>query len=219
MTKTSHLQAENLKIKFDIIISTEIDAWNSSAVHNLFHNHTFHFVEPCNNNDRGVDFYCHRLVNGCCYCGGYCVNKANLRDLIGAAGLVILIKLDSYDLEIWWMTSTNSHIRHSCAGHTLLHWRKECGRLWVQLAELAQAPMHIVAYMYIDSYWFLPVTSSVIITCIYHSPQMIIIFKSQQYWVQPYVIIQVIRTWHQPKFHQFCLNKANLRDLKAATGL
>ena len=111
----------------------------------------------------------------------------------------------------------NSHIRHSCAGRALLRWRKECGRLWAQLARAAQAPIHIVAYMYIDSYWFLPVASSVIITCIYHFPQIIIIFncchndiwlnsvllafelfKSQQYWVQPYVIIQVIRTWHQP---------------------
>ena len=39
------------------------------------------------------------------------VNKANLRDLIAATGLVILLELDSNhwffspcDLEIWWMT-------------------------------------------------------------------------------------------------------------------
>ena len=39
------------------------------------------------------------------------INKANLRDLIAATGLVILLKLDSNhrffstcDLEIWWMT-------------------------------------------------------------------------------------------------------------------
>ena len=39
------------------------------------------------------------------------LNKANLRDLIAATGLVILLKLDSNrrffspcDLEIWWMT-------------------------------------------------------------------------------------------------------------------
>ena len=39
------------------------------------------------------------------------LNKANLRDLIAATGLVILLKLGSirrffspYDLEIWWMT-------------------------------------------------------------------------------------------------------------------
>ena len=41
-------------------------------------------------------------------------NKANLRDLLAATGLVILLKLDSNrrffspcDLEIWWMTSKN----------------------------------------------------------------------------------------------------------------
>ena len=62
---------------------------------------------------------------------------------------------------------SNSHIRHSRAGRALLRWRKECGRLWVQLASAAQAPMHSVAYMYIDPYSFLPVTSSVIMTCSY----------------------------------------------------
>ena len=42
-------------------------------------------------------------------------NKANLRDLIAATGLVILLKLDSNrqfvsprDLEIWWMTPKNN---------------------------------------------------------------------------------------------------------------
>ena len=41
-------------------------------------------------------------------------NKANLRDLIAATGLVILLKFDPshwcfspWDLEIWWMTSKN----------------------------------------------------------------------------------------------------------------
>ena len=42
-------------------------------------------------------------------------NKANLRDLIAATSLVILLKLDRNrqifrpcDLEIWWMTSKNN---------------------------------------------------------------------------------------------------------------
>ena len=42
-------------------------------------------------------------------------NKANLRDLMTATGLVILLKLDSNcwflspcDLQIWWMTSKNN---------------------------------------------------------------------------------------------------------------
>ena len=43
------------------------------------------------------------------------LNRANLRDLIAVAGLVILLKLDSNhqffspcDLEIWWMTPKNN---------------------------------------------------------------------------------------------------------------
>ena len=43
------------------------------------------------------------------------LNKANLRDLIAATGLVILLKLDwnhpffsPCDLEIWWMTPKNN---------------------------------------------------------------------------------------------------------------
>ena len=46
---------------------------------------------------------------------GLHTNKANLRDLIAATGLVILLKLDLYrrffsqcDLEIWWMTPKNN---------------------------------------------------------------------------------------------------------------
>ena len=48
-------------------------------------------------------------------------NKANLRDLIAATGLVILLKLDLYhrffspcDLEIWWMTSKNNRAPLLC---------------------------------------------------------------------------------------------------------
>ena len=45
----------------------------------------------------------------------FVMNKANLRDLIAATGLVILLKLDlnrpffsPCDLEIWWMTPKNN---------------------------------------------------------------------------------------------------------------
>ena len=48
-------------------------------------------------------------------------NKANLRDLIAATGLVILFKLDSNsrffspcDLEIWWMTPKNNRAPFLC---------------------------------------------------------------------------------------------------------
>ena len=48
-------------------------------------------------------------------------NKANLRDLIAATGLVILLKLDlnrrffsPCDLEIWWMTPKNNRASLLC---------------------------------------------------------------------------------------------------------
>ena len=54
------------------------------------------------------------------------VNRANLKDLIAATGLVILLKLDSHhpffslcDLEIWWTTSKNYRA-------PLLHYIKLC---------------------------------------------------------------------------------------------
>ena len=50
-----------------------------------------------------------------------CHNKANLRDLIAATGLVILVKLDlndrffsPCDLEIWWMTPKNNRALLLC---------------------------------------------------------------------------------------------------------
>ena len=63
-------------------------------------------------------------------------NKANLRDLIAATGLVILLKLDwncqffsLCDLEIWWMTSKNYRA-------PLLHYIKLCASSqtpqWIQ---------------------------------------------------------------------------------------
>ena len=46
------------------------------------------------------------------------INKANLRDLIAATGLVILLKLDSnlrfFNLEIWWMTLKNNRAPLLC---------------------------------------------------------------------------------------------------------
>ena len=63
-------------------------------------------------------------------------NKANLRDLIAATGLVILLKLDSNrqlispcDLEIWWMTLKNNKA-------SLLYYIKICASFqihrWIQ---------------------------------------------------------------------------------------
>ena len=66
----------------------------------------------------------------------YIENKANLRDLIAATGLVILFKLDSNrrffspcDLEIWWMTPKNNR-------PPLLYYIKFCASFqihqWIQ---------------------------------------------------------------------------------------
>ena len=51
----------------------------------------------------------------------YDLNKANLRDLIAATGLIILLKLDLNrrffslcDLEIWWMTHKNNRAPFLC---------------------------------------------------------------------------------------------------------
>ena len=63
-------------------------------------------------------------------------NKANLRDLIAATGLVILLKLDSNrqisspcDLEIWWMTLKNNRA-------SLQYYIKLCASIqihrWIQ---------------------------------------------------------------------------------------
>ena len=65
-----------------------------------------------------------------------CFNKANLRDLIAATGLVISLKFDSNrpffsscDLENWWMTSKNNRA-------SLLYYIKHCAsfqiHLWTQ---------------------------------------------------------------------------------------
>ena len=59
----------------------------------------------------------------------FMLNKANLRDLIAATGLVILLKLNSNrwffspcELEIWWMTQkTIGHLFYMYATLSLLH--------------------------------------------------------------------------------------------------
>ena len=61
------------------------------------------------------------------------------------------LRLNYQFIKLDWKL-LNSHIRHSRAGRALLCWRKEWGRLSVQLASAVQVPMHSVAYMYIDSY-------------------------------------------------------------------
>ena len=60
-------------------------------------------------------------------------NKANLRDLIAATGLVILLKLDlnprffsRCDLEIWWMTQKNNRAPLLCHFELFASFRSHC---------------------------------------------------------------------------------------------
>ena len=64
------------------------------------------------------------------------LNKANLRDLIAATDLVILLKLDTNrrffspcDLEIWWMTSKNYR---APLLHYIKLWASSQTRRWIQ---------------------------------------------------------------------------------------
>ena len=63
-------------------------------------------------------------------------NKANLRDLIAATGLAILLKFDPNhrffspcDLEIWWMTSKNNRA-------PLLYYIKLCALFYHDVGEI-----------------------------------------------------------------------------------
>ena len=64
------------------------------------------------------------------------LNKANLRDLIAATGLVILLKLDlnrpffsQCDLEIWWMTPKNNRAPLLCY---FKFFASFCSHWWIQ---------------------------------------------------------------------------------------
>ena len=65
-----------------------------------------------------------------------CINKANLRDLIAATGLVILLKLDSNhrlfspcEPEIWWMTPKNDPAPLLCYFKLFAPF---CSHWWIQ---------------------------------------------------------------------------------------
>ena len=64
------------------------------------------------------------------------LNKANLRDLIAATGLVILLKLDlsrrffsPCDLDIWWMTPKNNRAPLLCYFKVFASFRSHW---WIQ---------------------------------------------------------------------------------------
>ena len=96
----------------------------------------------------------------------------------------------------------NFHIWRWCAGYALLRWRKECGRLWVLLESAAEPHTQC---MWIDTYSFLAVTRSIIITCTYP-------FTVDDNLLQKSIILSSViyhyaghhQTWHQPKFDQIC---------------
>ena len=66
-------------------------------------------------------------------------NKANLRDLIAATDLVIILKLDSNfqifspcDLEIWWVTlKNNGHLFYTTS--SFVHHFKSIGEFQLEL--------------------------------------------------------------------------------------
>ena len=61
-----------------------------------------------------IKYSCYKVCAIDCLNSAFGINKVNLRNLITATGLVILLKLDSnrrffslLALEIWWLTSKN----------------------------------------------------------------------------------------------------------------
>ena len=72
-------------------------------------------------------------------------NKANLRDLIAATGLVILLKLDlnrpffsPCDLEIWWMTPKNNRAPLLCYFKLFASCRSHW---WIQTGVTVRKPL------------------------------------------------------------------------------
>ena len=73
------------------------------------------------------------------------LNKANLRDLIAATGLVILLKLDlnhrffsPCDLEIWWMTQKNNRAPLLCYFKLFASFHRHW---WIQTGVTIQKPL------------------------------------------------------------------------------
>ena len=71
--------------------------------------------------------------------GHMTLNKANLRDLIAATGLVILLKLDSNhwffspcDLEIWWMTQQGKSEGFESCDRPIVRKRP----IWVKIGDV-----------------------------------------------------------------------------------
>ena len=83
-----------------------------------------------------------RPTNNTLQPGGLRGNKANLRDLIAATGLVIFLKLDSNrwffrpcDREIWWMTPKNNRAPLLCYFNLFASFRSHW---WIQTGVTVQ---------------------------------------------------------------------------------
>ena len=82
------------------------------------------------------------------------INKANLRDLIAATGLVILLKLDfnrrffsPCDLEFWWMTPKNNRAPLLCYFKLFASFRSHW---WIQTGVTVRKRL---IWVIIDAFW------------------------------------------------------------------
>ena len=127
-------------------------------------------------------------------------NKANLRDLIAATGLVILHKLDlnhrffsPCDLEIWWMTKKNNRAPLPCyfklfaSFHS--HW-------WIQTGVTVRKPLiwvNIDAFLsrVIEIWWMTFKNNRAPLLCYF---KLYVSFRSH-WWIQTRVRVRKRPIW------------------------
>ena len=160
-------------------------------------------------------------------------NKANLRDLIAATGLVILLKLDlnrrffsPCDLDIWWMTQKNNRAPLLCYFKLFASFRSHW---WIQTGVAVRKRL---IWVKIDAFF------SRVTLKFDGWPSKTIghLFYATSSFVYHFVAIGEYKlelqsgntqsgsndTLLEPcdlEIWRMTFNKANLRDLKAATGL
>ena len=115
---TRHSQMWNLYIiNTDLLRSISIKKMDFGTIWNMVPTYQLFPSGDVDQSDIGV-MYQKQLLEAQ---GHTLLNKTNLRDLIAATGLVILLKLDlnrrffsPCDLEIWWMTPKNNRAPLLC---------------------------------------------------------------------------------------------------------
>ena len=113
-------------------------------------------------------------------------NKANLRDLIAATGLEILLKLDlnhrffsSCDLEIWWMTPNKANLRDLIAATGLVILLKlDLNRRFFSPCDL-------------DIWWMTPKNNRAPLLCYF---KLFASFRSH-WWIQTGVTVRKRLIW------------------------